>query len=56
MKIIHLSDFQIRKRVNEIATIEAQEANAVNVLSALLEYKNNNFSDFDPMDEFTLEW
>ena len=34
----------------------AQEANAVNVLAALLEYKNVNFADFDPMDEFTLEW
>ena len=34
----------------------AQEANAHNVLAALLEYKNNTFSDFDPMDEFTLEW
>ena len=26
----------------------AQEANAHNVLAALLEYKNNNFADFDP--------
>jgi hypothetical protein len=34
----------------------AQEANATNVLAALLEYKNTNFADFDPMDEFTLEW
>ena len=34
----------------------AQEANAVNVLAALLEYKNTHFADFDPMDEFTLEW
>jgi len=34
----------------------AQEANAVNVLAALLEYKNVNFADFDPMAEFTLEW
>ena len=34
----------------------AQEANAVNVLAALMDYKNNNFADFDPMDEFTLEW
>ncbi len=34
----------------------AQEANAVNVLAALLEYKNANFADFDPMEEFTLEW
>jgi hypothetical protein len=34
----------------------AQEANAVNVLAQLMEYKNNNFADFDPMDEFTLNW
>ena len=34
----------------------AQEAKAVNVLSLLLEYKNAHFADFDPMDEFTLEW
>ena len=34
----------------------AQEANATNVLAALLEYKNANFADFDPMGEFTLEW
>lgn len=34
----------------------AQEANAINVLSLLLEYKNTHFADFDPMEEFTLEW
>ena len=34
----------------------AQESNAVNVLALLLEYKNAHFADFDPMDEFTLEW
>ena len=34
----------------------AQEANANNVLAALLEYKNTHFADFDPMAEFTLEW
>ena len=34
----------------------AQEAQAVNVLALLLEYKNAHFADFDPMDEFTLEW
>ena len=34
----------------------AQEANAVNVLAALMEYKNANFADLDPMDEFVLEW
>ena len=34
----------------------AQEAKALNVLALLLEYKNTHFADFDPMDEFTLEW
>ena len=34
----------------------AQEANATNVLAALLEYKNAHFAGFDPMEEFTLEW
>ena len=34
----------------------AQKGNAVNVLAALLEYKNANFPDFDPMAEFMLEW
>ncbi len=34
----------------------AQEAQAVNVLALLLEYKNAHFADFAPMDEFTLEW
>ena len=34
----------------------AQEAQAINVLALLLEYKNAHFADFDPMDEFTLEW
>jgi hypothetical protein len=34
----------------------AQEAGAANVLAALLEYKNANYSGFDPIDEFTLEW
>lgn len=34
----------------------AQEAKATNVLALLLDYKEKNFPDFDPMDEFTLEW
>lgn len=34
----------------------AQEANANNVLAALLDYKNAHFADFDPMAEFTLDW
>ena len=32
----------------------AGENNAVNVTAALMEYKNEHFSDFDPMDEFVL--
>lgn len=42
-------------QITEFIT-EAQEANAINVLAALMEYKSNNFADFDPMDEFTPEW
>ena len=49
-----MPDFTLAQIIEFIAA--AQEANANNVLAALLEYKNNNFSDFDPMDEFTLEW
>lgn len=33
----------------------AQEHNATNVLALLLEFKNANFPDFDPMAEFVLE-
>ncbi len=33
----------------------ANENNATNVMAMLLEYKNNNFADFDPMAEFTLD-
>ena len=40
----------------DASTPAAQEAQAVNVLALLLEYKNAHFADFDPMDEFTLEW
>ena len=32
----------------------AQEANAVSVLALLMDYKNRNYAEFDPMDEFTL--
>ena len=34
----------------------AQEANAVNVLALLMDYNKKHFGDFDPMNEFTLEW
>ena len=33
----------------------ANENNANNVLAALMDYKNDNYSDFDPMDEFVLD-
>ena len=33
----------------------ANENNAVNVLAGLMDYKESNYSDFNPMDEFVLE-
>ena len=39
----------IKTQIKEL-TVAAQEANAVNVLALLLEYKNAHFADFDPMD------
>ncbi len=33
----------------------ANENNATNILSLLLDYKNKNFADFDPMTEFVLD-
>ena len=34
----------------------ATENNAVNVTAMLLQYKNENFTDFDPLDEFSLDF
>lgn len=34
----------------------ATENNCTNVTALLLDYKNQNFADFEPMDEFSLEW
>ena len=34
---------------------EASENQCTNVLAMLMEYKEQNFSDFDPMDEFSLD-
>ena len=34
----------------------AQDAGASNLLAQLIDYKNTHFADYDPMDEFTLEW
>ena len=33
----------------------ANDNNATNVLAMLMDYKNTNYSDFDPMDEFVLD-
>ena len=49
-----MSSFTLAQ-ITEFTAI-AQEANAVNVLALLLEYKNDHFAGFDPMEEFTLEW
>lgn len=35
---------------------EAEKVQAVNVLALLLNYKNQQFSQFDPMSDFTLNW
>jgi hypothetical protein len=34
----------------------AGESNSSNAMAVLLEYKNNTFADFDPMEEFSLDW
>ena len=34
----------------------AQEAGAVNVTAALLDYRNKNYPDYNVMDEFVLDW
>ena len=34
----------------------AQEAGAVNVTAALLEYRNNTYPEYNVMDEFVLDW
>lgn len=35
---------------------EARKAKAVNVLAILMDYKNQNFPDYNAMDEFVLDW
>ena len=49
-----MSSFTLAQITEFIAI--AQEAEAVNVLALLLEYKKEHFAGFDPMEEFTLEW
>ena len=34
----------------------AQDVEAKHLLAQLIDYKNTHFAEFDPMDEFTLEW
>ena len=34
----------------------ATESNSTNVMAMLLDYKNKNFADFDPMEEFSLDF
>ncbi len=54
VSVMNLMDRFTLAQVSEMVAI-AQEAQAVNVLALLMEYKNTHFADFDPMDEFTLE-
>ena len=48
-----IDSFTLAQIVGFIAA--AQEAHAVNVTAALLDYKNKTYPDFDPMAEFTLD-
>ena len=59
---IQKDDVSIMSRIDKYTLAQvmefinvAQEAGAVNVLALLLDYKNQSFSDFDPMEAFTLE-
>ena len=47
-----LSNFTMAQ-ISEFIKI-ASENNSVNVMASLLEYMNNHFADYDPMEEFTL--
>ena len=53
--VAHWFDRFTLAQITEFIAI-AQESGAVNVLALLLEYKNDHFAGFDPMEEFTLEW
>ena len=53
--VAHWFDRFTLAQITEFIAI-AQESGAVNVLALLLEYKNEHFAGFDPMEEFTLEW
>lgn len=55
---ITIGDSLSRFTLAQISTFigKAQEAKATNVLAILLDFKNKNFSNFDPMTEFTLDW
>ena len=55
LSVVQLFDRFTLAQITEFIAA-AQEADAHNVLAALLDYKNAHFADFDPMAEFTLEW
>ena len=59
---IRSDDITVMKIIDEFTLAQvmefitaAQEAQASNVLAAIMEYKNNKYPDFDPMSEFTLD-
>ena len=54
VSIMNLIDKYTLAQVMEFINV-AQEAGAVNVLALLLDYKNQKYSDFDPMEAFTLD-
>ena len=55
ISIEHFLDQFTLAQIMEFIDIAA-ENHCINVTALLLEYKNKSFSDFDPMDEFSLEF
>jgi hypothetical protein len=49
-----LGDFTLAQIVE--FTEKARNANAVEVLALLMDYKNKNFADVDPLEKFELDW
>ena len=53
VSIMNLVDKYTLAQVMEFINV-AQESGSVNVLAQLLDYKNQKYSDFDPLESFTL--
>ena len=54
LSVMELMDGFTLAQITDFINI-ANENNANNVLASLIEYKNDRFSDYDPMDSYLLE-